>query len=128
MNHFYGLHTDYPTIAGGQGARRSQAPRTMRTASKRNGDFAANIDAAIAQWRKGEAAGIVDTKLTVRNMIEQLDDQLKLQPEHSPYWGAIQTFPASIGAADRARLTADYRDSLEPRRLPCASAHARLPG
>ena len=55
---------------------------------------------------------MVDTKLTVRNMIEQLDNQLKLAPEETPYWGPIKNFPASIGAADRARLTQEYRDSI----------------
>ena len=44
---------------------------------------------------------MVDTKLTVRNMIEQLDDQLKLKPEDSPYWGPIKDFPA----ADQRRPT-----------------------
>ena len=46
-----------------------------------------------AQWSKGEAAGVVDTKLTVRNMIEQLDSQLKLKPEESPYWGPVKDVP-----------------------------------
>ncbi len=45
-------------------------------------------------------------------MLEQLDNQLKLKPEESPYWGPIKSFPASIGAADRARLTAEYRKSI----------------
>jgi uncharacterized protein (DUF885 family) len=112
MNHFFGLHTEYPTIAGGQGAAPFRNVADYENNLKRNRDFAANIDTAIAQWKKGEAEGIVDSKLTVRNMIEQLDNQLKLKPEQSPYWGPIQKFPAGIGAADRARLTAEYRNSL----------------
>jgi uncharacterized protein (DUF885 family) len=112
MNHFFGMHTEYPTIAGGQGAAPFRTAEDYENNLKRNRDFAANIDEAIAQWKKGEAEGIVDTKLTVRNMIEQLDNQLKLRPEDSPYWGPIQNFPASIGAADRARLTSEYHDSL----------------
>jgi len=112
MNHFFGLHTEYPTIAGGQGAAPFRTVEDYDNNLKRNRDFATNIDEAIAQWKKGEAEGIVDTQLTVRNMIEQLDNQLKLKPEQSPYWGPIQSFPASIGAADRARLTAEYHDSL----------------
>ncbi len=112
MNHFFGIHTEYPTIAGGQGAAPFKTLEDYENNLKRNRDFAANIDTAIAQWKKGEAEGIVDTKLTVRNMIEQLDNQLKLKPEDSPYWGPIKDFPASIGAADRARLTGEYRDSL----------------
>jgi uncharacterized protein (DUF885 family) len=112
MNHFFGIHTEYPTIAGGQGAAPFRNVTDYENNLKRNRDFAANIDTAIAQWKKGEAEGIVDSKLTVRNMIEQLDNQLKLKPEQSPYWGPIQKFPAGIGAADRARLTAEYRNSL----------------
>jgi uncharacterized protein (DUF885 family) len=112
MNHFFGLHTQYPTIAGGQGAAPFKTVEDYENNLKRNRDFAANVDTAIAQWKKGEAEGIVDTKLTVRNMIEQLDNQLKLKPEQSPYWGPIQSFPASIGAVDRARLTTEYRQSL----------------
>ena len=112
MNHFYGLHTEYPTLAGGQGAAPFRTVSDYETNLKRNQDFATNIDEAIAQWKKGEAEGIVDTKLTVRNMIEQLDNQLKMKPEDSPYWGPIKSFPASIGAADRARITSEYRESL----------------
>ena len=112
MNHFFGLHTEYPTIAGGQGAAPFRNVADYENNLKRNRDFAANIDTAIAQWKKGEAEGIVDSKLTVRNMIEQLDNQLKLKPEQSPYWGPIQKFPAGISAADRSRLTTEYRESL----------------
>jgi uncharacterized protein (DUF885 family) len=112
MNHFFGIHTAYPTLAGGQGAAPFKTLADYENNLKRNRDFAANIDTAIAQWKKGEAEGIVDTKLTVRNMIEQLDNQLKMKPEDSPYWGPIKSFPASIKPADRARLTAEYRDSI----------------
>ena len=112
MNHFFGIHTEYPTIAGGQGAAPFKTVADYENNLKRNRDFAANIDEAIRQWKKGEAEGIVDTKLTVRNMIGQLDNQLKLKPEDSPYWGPIKSFPASIGPADRARLTSEYKQSL----------------
>jgi len=112
MNHFFGLHTQYPTISSGQGGAPYQSVADYENGLKRNRDFAANVDEAIAQWRKGEAEGVVDTKLTVRNMIEQLDNQLKLTPEESPYWGPIKNFPAAIGVADRARLTQEYRASL----------------
>ena len=112
MNHFFGIHTQYPTLAGGQGAAPFKTVTDYENNLKRNREFATNIDTAIAQWKKGEAEGIVDTKLTVRNMIEQLDGQLKMKPEDSPYWGPIKSFPASIKAADRARLTTEYRDSI----------------
>ena len=55
---------------------------------------------------------MVDTKLTVRNMIEQLNNQLKLKPEQSPYWGPVKQFPKEMSAADRARLAEAYRTSI----------------
>jgi uncharacterized protein (DUF885 family) len=45
-------------------------------------------------------------------MIEQLDNQLKQTPEQSPYYGPVTQFPASIGAAERARLTEQYRAAI----------------
>ena len=113
MNHFFGLHTQYPTIASGQGGAPYTTVADYQAGLTRDRDFAANIDEAIRQWRKGEAEGVVDSKLTVRNMIEQLNNQLQLKPEDSPYWGPIRTFPASLGATDRARITQQYRTSLK---------------
>ena len=112
MNHFFGLHTSYPTIASGQGGAPYASLADYENSLKRNRDFGTNVDEAIAQWKKGEAEGVVDTKLTVRNMIEQLDNQLKLKPEDSPYWGPIKAFPSNISPADRARLTDEYRASI----------------
>ena len=112
INHFFGIHTEYPTIASGNGGAPYASVQDYENSLKRNRDFAANIDEAIRQWRKGEADGVVDTKLTVRNMLEQLDNQLKLKPEDSPYWGPVKNFPASIDAAERERLTREYRQSI----------------
>ncbi len=112
MNHFYGLHTQYATLSSGQGGAPFQSIADYDKALSRNRDFAVNVDEAIAQWKKGEAEGVTDTKLTVRNMIEQLDNQLKLKPEESPYWGPIKGFPKDMPDADRARLTQEYRASV----------------
>ncbi|MFL6727853.1 MAG: DUF885 domain-containing protein [Sphingomicrobium sp.] len=112
MNHFFGLHTQYATLASGQGGAPYATVRDYENSLKRDRDFAANVDEAIRQWRKGEAEGVVDTKLTVSNMIEQLNNQLKLKPEDSPYWGPIKAFPADVPVADRPRLTSEYRASI----------------
>ncbi|HEX4799960.1 MAG TPA: DUF885 domain-containing protein, partial [Sphingomicrobium sp.] len=112
MNHFYGLQTSYPTLESGQGGAPFISVADYENGLKRNHDFVRNLDTAMAQWRKGEAEGIVDTKLTVRNMIEQINTQLALKPEDSPYWGPIKSFPKSISAADQARLTNEYRAAI----------------
>ena len=69
MNHFFGLHTNIRRSPAGRVGRLTRL-RDYQNSLKRDRDFATNIDEAIQQWRKGEADGVVDTKLTVRNMID----------------------------------------------------------
>jgi uncharacterized protein (DUF885 family) len=112
LNHFYGLHTFYPTFASGQGGAPFNTVQDYENNLKRHKDFVVYIDRAIGRFKEGQAAGVVETKMTVRNMIEQLDGQLKLKPEDSPYFGPAKNFPEAIGAADRERLTALLRTAI----------------
>ena len=112
LNHFFGFHTFYPTIASGKGAAPFKTLVDYENNLKRHRDFIVFIDRAIGRFREGEQTGVVETKMTVRNMIEQLDNQLKEKPEESAYFGPIKQFPADIAAADRARLTTEYRAAI----------------
>ena len=118
MNHFYGLHTFYPTFASGKGGAPFNTLEDYENNLKRHKDFVTYIDRAIGRFREGEQAGIVETKLTVRNMIEQLDGQLKMKPEDSPYYGPIKQFPDTISKADRDRLTKEYRAAITDELFP----------
>ena len=111
LNHFFGIHTFYATFASGKGAAPFKTVEDYENNLKRHKDFVTFLDRAIGRFKEGEASGVVETKLTVRNMIEQLDNQLKLAPEESPYMGPVKEFPASFSDADKARLTAAYRDA-----------------
>ncbi|HEY0164919.1 MAG TPA: DUF885 domain-containing protein, partial [Sphingomicrobium sp.] len=141
MNHFFGFHTFYPTFASGKGAAPFKTLVDYENNLKRHRDFVTYIDRAIGRFREGQASGVVETKMTVRNMIEQLDNQLKQSPEDSPYYGPVKEFPAEIAAADRTRLTAEHRaaiadgiypaltrlrDYLKTEYLPAARAGAGL--
>jgi uncharacterized protein (DUF885 family) len=112
INHFFGIHTFYPTFASGKGAAPFKTLADYENNLRRHRDFVTYIDRAIGRFREGEKSGVVDTKLTVRNMIEQLDTQLKQAPEDSPYFGPVKDFPAGIGDADKARLTQEYRAAI----------------
>jgi uncharacterized protein (DUF885 family) len=112
LNHFFGLHTFYPTFASGKGGAPFNTLEDYENNLKRHKDFVTYLDRSIGRFREGEQSGVVETKLTVRNMIEQLDNQLKLKPEDSPYYGPIKQFPKSISAADQARLTQEYRAAI----------------
>ena len=118
MNHFFGFHTYYPTFASGKGTAPFKTLADYENNLKRHRDFVVYIDRAIERFRQGKASGVVETKLTVRNMIAQLDTQLKQKPEQSAYYGPIKAFPAEIAAADRARLSTEYRSAISSQIYP----------
>jgi len=118
INHFFGLHTFYPTFASGQGAAPFKTLEDYENNLKRHKGFVTYLDRAIGRFKQGEASGVVETKLTVRNMIEQLDNQLKQKPEDSPYYKPVTKFPDGISAADQERLKTEYRAAITDELYP----------
>ncbi|HEX8413263.1 MAG TPA: DUF885 domain-containing protein, partial [Sphingomicrobium sp.] len=112
LNHFSGMHNDYATLSSGSGGAAFENVADYDNALKRHQGFVTFLDRAIDRFRQGQASGVVETKLTVRNMIEQLDGQLAHKAEDSPYYGPVTKFPASIGAGDQQRLRTEYREAI----------------
>ncbi|HEU0045586.1 DUF885 domain-containing protein [Sphingomonas sp.] len=118
INHFGGLQTFYPDFASGKGAAPFKTVLDYNNNLKRNAQYAAGYDRIIARFRAGMKAGIVQPRLTVVNMIEQFDNLLKQGVEGSTFYAPVTMFPATIPAADQARLKAAYaaqvRDLINP--------------
>ncbi len=118
IDHFFGAHTFYPDLASGQGAAPFKTVLDYENNIKRHRQFAAQLDIAIARFREGMKSGVTQPKLVVRNVIDQLDLQLKGGVEGSAYMGPLKNFPASFSDADKARLTAEttaaVRDAIFP--------------
>ena len=112
VNHFFGFHTFYPTFSSGKGGAPFKTVKDYEDAISRNREYAKFTDRAIAKFREGMASGVLETRLTITNVIAQLDTQIALPVEKSPFWGPIEAFPADISAADKARLTGEFRTSL----------------
>lgn len=113
VNHFAGFHTFYPTFASGQGAAPFKTVADYENNLKRHKEFITLMDASIGRFREGMASGVFETKLTITNVIDQLNTQLAQKTEESPYYGPVTKFPADFGEADKARLTAEYRNIVE---------------
>ena len=118
LNHFFGFHTFYPTFASGQGAAPFKTLEDYENNLKRHKEFVVLVDRSIERFKQGQASGVVETKMTVRNMIEQLDNQLKQPVEESSYYGPVKKFPDTVPAADRERLTAAYRAAVADELYP----------
>ena len=118
MDHFTGFQAFYPDFASGQGAAPFNTLTDYENNLKRNAEYAALYDRAIARFRDGMAKHIVQPELVVRNMIGQFDRLLAQGVEGSTFYAPVDKFPDAIGEADRARLRAAYaaqgRDVIQP--------------
>lgn len=123
LNHFFGFHTFYPTFASGQGAAPFKTVQDYDNNLKRHKEFIVLMDRSIGRFREGMASGVFETKMTITNVIDQLNTQLAQKTEESPYYGPVLKFPENFSDADKARLTKEYRDIIENGLYP---ANARL--
>ncbi|NTZ42620.1 DUF885 domain-containing protein [Altererythrobacter sp. SALINAS58] len=122
VNHFFGFHTFYPTLASGKGAAPFNTVEDYENNLKRHSDYAALVGRSIDKFREGLDTGVLETKLTIGNVIEQLDTQLAQSAEESPFWGPVENFPESFSAAEKARLTEAYRRSINQEIYPANRA------
>jgi uncharacterized protein (DUF885 family) len=69
------------------------------------------------------ASGVFETKMTITNVVDQLNTQLAQSTEESPYYGPVKKFPEGFSDTDKTRLTAEYKEMIEKGLYP---ANARL--
>jgi len=122
VNHFSGFHTFYPTFASGQSAAPFKTVEDYENNLKRHENYIELTDRAIGLFRSGLESGVLETRLTIGNVIEQLDTQVEMPLEESPFWMPVKNFPESFSAAEKARLTEDYRASTQG----IYAAHTRM--
>jgi uncharacterized protein (DUF885 family) len=118
IDHFAGLQIGYADLASGQGAAPFKTVADYENNLKRHKEFVRFVDEAIARFRQGMQAGIVQPKLVINNVIDQLDLQIKTGVDGSTYMGPVKSFPVGISAADQARLKTAYADAVRTQMLP----------
>ncbi len=122
INHFRGFHTFYPNFASGNGAAQFKTIANYEDNLSRHDDYIAISDRAIELSREGMESGVLETKLTIGRVIEQLDTLLAVPLAESQFMGPVQSFPDDFSDADKARLTAAY----EAKTREINAAHERV--
>jgi len=123
LNHFFGLHTFYPNFASGKGVAPFKTLANYEDNLKRHDDYIDFIDRAIGRFREGMASGVVETKLTTKIMVTQLETQINTPLADSMFMGPVKAFPAEFSEADKARLAAAYE--AKTRELYAANTRLR---
>lgn len=123
FNHFGGLHVEFPSLMSRTGVISFDEVSDYRRALELNAAFATLLDNAILRFREGMASGVTESKLTVRNMIGQLDAMLAQPVEQSPFYSPVIEFPPGVSVPAREQLRADFSDVIRNRIRP---AYQRL--
>jgi len=118
FNHFGGLHVEFPSLMSGNGAFPFETEADYRLALQLDIAFAVAIDNAILRFREGMANGIVEPKLTVHNMIGQLDTLLAGSLEDSPFYKPVRSLPDTVPKDHRQYWETEYalmiRETVNP--------------
>ncbi len=123
FNHFGGLHVEFPSLMSSDGPLRYRTEADYRRALELQAAFPGVLDNAMLRFRQGMATGVTEPKLTVTNMIAQIDALLAQPVAESPFYSPMLTLPDTVPAAAQVRLRADYAAMIGDRLYP---AYRRL--
>jgi len=112
FNQMYALPLTIGQLGSGTGAQPFKTVKNYEDWLKRVTAFSVWADTAIANFKKGAAAGIVLPKTLVVKMIPQMQSMVVASPEKSLFYGPINLLPASFSAADKQKLTEEYRNAI----------------
>ncbi|HEV2747886.1 MAG TPA: DUF885 domain-containing protein, partial [Allosphingosinicella sp.] len=113
IDHFNGFHAFFAELSSGESVAPYKTLKDYENGLSRIDDFVVNLEQAIVRMRQGMATGVVQPRLVMANVVEQLDAMLAEGVAGSTFMKPLNSFPADISAADQARLKAAYAQSIE---------------
>ena len=118
IDHFFGFHNFIAELQSGESAAPFKTLKDYEDALKRHEQFVLLLDLAVLRFRQGMKTGVVQPRLVVNNIIDQLNNLTAGGVEGSIMMKPVQTFPDGISAADQARLKAAYATMVGERVNP----------
>jgi uncharacterized protein (DUF885 family) len=115
---FWGMPLTIGQLGSGESNQPFKTVKDYEDWLKRISAFREWSDTAVANFRKGMAANIVLPRSLVVKMIPQMNDLVVKDPEQSLFYGPIRNLPADFSDADKARLTAAYRQAIMEELVP----------
>ncbi|HSR64961.1 MAG TPA: DUF885 family protein [Xanthomonadaceae bacterium] len=118
INQFYNLANFVVMFGSGTGPQPFRTVKDYDNWLKRASQVPAVFDQAIANMKEGVAHGVVQPKVLMQKVVPQLDAVMKDKPEDTLFWGPVKNMPADFPAADKARLTGEYRKLIADQLMP----------
>ncbi|WP_404481345.1 DUF885 domain-containing protein [Novosphingobium sp. BL-52-GroH] len=123
FNHFGGLHVEFPSLVAPGGVIAYEDEQDYQAALALYRVFPRMLDNAILRFREGLASGVVDPRLTVENMIGQIDAILARSGPESPFLQSLAQFPDAVPQSARPALRAAFASAVDGEVTP---AYRRL--
>jgi uncharacterized protein (DUF885 family) len=123
MNQFYSATSSFVQLGSGSGLHPFDTVKHYDDFLGRIDGFVVYIDQAIENMREGVRQDITQPRILMQKYLPQVESQLVENAEASGFYTPIANMPDSFSAADRARLTAAYKDAIENKVIP---AYARM--
>lgn len=112
FNQFFALPLTIGQFGSGTSAQPFKTVKDYDNWLKRLNAFSVWADTAIANFNKGIKTGIVLPKTLVVKMIPQMESMVVNNPEKSLFYDPITNLPKTFSAADKERITADYKKAI----------------
>ncbi len=118
INQFYNLAGMAVQLGSGTSAQPFKTVEDYANWRERATQIPVLFDQAIANMKLGVDAGVVQPKVLMDNVVDQLDALIKDKAEDTLFWKPIEDMPESFSDADKARIAAEYREMIETQLMP----------
>lgn len=123
FNHFGGLHVEFPALIAPGSIYRYETPADYARTLQLYHAFPVIIDNAIGRFRQGMAQHIVEPRVIVEHMLDQIDAIIGATGGQSAFLAPIDAFPPAVSSPDRQAITLAFQTATATDVLP---AYARL--
>lgn len=118
INQFGGLHTFFPLLGSGKSTHPFKTVKDYDNFLARVVGFQAWSETAIANMRKGMAAGIVQPRVLMEKALPQLESMIVTDVKQSMFYQPVANMPADFSPQDKARLAVAYAKAISEQIMP----------
>jgi uncharacterized protein (DUF885 family) len=118
LNQMDALPVTLANYSSGQQAQSLATVKDYQAYLSRLNQLGPWIDQAIANMREGMKRGIVQPKAVMEAALPQFKQLVAAKAEDSIYYSPVKNFPAGFSDADKKKLTAAYRSTIDAKLNP----------
>ena len=118
LNQFYNVAGQFAQLGSASSAQPFKTVADYDNWFKRASKVQPLFTQMQANMREGIKTGMVQPKILMAKVIPQLDALIKDKPEDTLFWQPIVKMPSTFSAADKARLTKQYRALIVDKLMP----------